>query len=60
MKEQSKIKINLQGLQFITVTKKLDSGKVILQKKVKILKSDTVFSLEKKVLKIEHKISEYN
>ena len=38
------------------VNDKLDSGKIILQKKVKILKSDTRKSLEKKVLKIEHKI----
>ena len=38
------------------VNKKLDSGKIIIQKKVKILKSDNVKSLEKKVLKIEHKI----
>ena len=38
------------------VNEKLDSGKIILQKKVKILKSDNEKSLEKKVLKIEHKI----
>ena len=38
------------------VNDKLDSGKIILQKKVKILKSDTRKSLERKVLKIEHKI----
>ena len=38
------------------VNDKLDSGKIILQKKVKILKSDNRKSLEKKVLKIEHKI----
>jgi len=38
------------------VNKKLDSGKIILQKRVKILKSDNRISLEKKVLKIEHKI----
>ncbi len=38
------------------VNKKIDSGKIILQKKVKILKSDNEESLEKKVLKIEHKI----
>ena len=38
------------------VNDKLDSGKIILQKKVKILKSETRKSLEKKVLKIEHKI----
>ena len=34
----------------------LDSGKIILQKKVRITKKDTVKTLEKKVLKIEHKI----
>ena len=38
------------------VNDKLDSGKIILQKKVKILKSDSEKSLQKKVLKIEHKI----
>tara|TARA_B100001250_G_scaffold375776_1_gene363601 strand:- start:31 stop:612 length:582 start_codon:yes stop_codon:yes gene_type:complete len=38
------------------VTRKLDSGKIILQKKIKIFKSDSVKSLEKKILKIEHKI----
>ena len=38
------------------VNEKLDSGKIILQKKVKILKSDSEKSLEKKILKIEHKI----
>ena len=38
------------------VNGKLDSGKIILQKRVKILKSDGGKSLEKKVLKIEHKI----
>ena len=38
------------------VNEKLDSGKIILQKKVKILKSDKEKSLEKKVLNIEHKI----
>tara|TARA_A100001015_G_C14907237_1_gene678866 strand:- start:201 stop:779 length:579 start_codon:yes stop_codon:yes gene_type:complete len=44
------------GASIHIVTEKLDSGKVILQKKVKILKSDNVKSLEKKVLKIEHEI----
>ena len=38
------------------VTSKLDSGKIIMQKKVKILKLDNIKTLEKKVLKIEHKI----
>ena len=36
------------------VTTKLDSGKIIIQKKVKILKKDTPTSLAKKVLKQEH------
>jgi len=38
------------------VNEKLDSGRIILQKKVKILKSDSGKSLEKRILKIEHKI----
>ena len=38
------------------VTSKLDSGKIILQKKVRISKTDTEQILAKKVLKIEHKI----
>ena len=36
------------------VNSKLDSGKIILQKKVKILKNDTAKKLAKKVLKQEH------
>ena len=38
------------------VTGQLDSGKIILQKKIKILKKDTPKSLAKKVLKQEHKL----
>ena len=38
------------------VNQKLDSGKIILQERVKIFKTDNKKSLEKKVLKIEHKI----
>ena len=36
------------------VNSKLDSGKIILQKKVKILKKDTPKTLKKKILKHEH------
>ena len=36
------------------VTSKIDSGKIIMQKKIKIKKNDTVVSLAKKVLKKEH------
>ena len=38
------------------VNSKLDSGKIILQKKVKITKNETPNSLAKKVLSYEHKI----
>ena len=38
------------------VTKKLDSGKIISQKKVKILKKDNTVSLSKKILRLEHKL----
>ena len=36
------------------VNSKVDSGKIIIQKKVKIKKNDTIDSLSKKVLKKEH------
>ena len=36
------------------VSSKLDSGKIILQKKVKIFKHDTYKRLEKRILKQEH------
>jgi len=38
------------------VNARLDSGKIILQKKVKILKNETETSLAKKVLAQEHKL----
>ena len=44
------------GATIHKVTSKLDSGKIILQKKVKILRSDNVKSIAKKVLKVEHEI----
>ncbi len=36
------------------VSSKLDSGKIILQKKVKLSKKETPLSLQKKILKYEH------
>ena len=36
------------------VNSRLDSGKIILQKKIKILKRDTPKSLQKRILKDEH------
>ena len=44
------------GCTVHVVNSRLDSGKIILQKKVKISKSDTVKSLAKKVLMQEHKL----
>ena len=38
------------------VNKFLDSGKIVVQKKIRINKNDNPKSIEKKVLKIEHKI----
>ena len=38
------------------VTAELDSGKIILQKKVKVAAKDNSASLSKKVLKLEHKL----
>tara|TARA_B100001996_G_scaffold343980_1_gene299463 strand:+ start:36 stop:617 length:582 start_codon:yes stop_codon:yes gene_type:complete len=38
------------------VSKKLDSGKIILQTKIKVSKKDNEKTLEKKILKIEHKL----
>ena len=38
------------------VNSKLDSGKIILQKKIKIYKNDKIETLSKRVLKQEHKL----
>ena len=51
-----KNKDKFSGASVHKVTQKLDSGKIILQKKVKILKKDDVRSLKKKVLMVEHEI----
>ena len=51
-----KNKEKFAGASVHKVNKKLDSGKIILQKKVQILKKDNVRSLKNKILKIEHEI----
>ena len=43
------------GFTIHLVSKKLDSGKKIFQKKIKISKKDNVKTLEKKILKLENK-----
>ena len=49
-------KERFSGCSVHYVTEKLDSGKIILQQKVKILKLDTPKKLQKRVLKIENKL----
>ena len=51
-----KNKEKFSGCTVHYVSSKLDSGKIILQKKIKISKNDTVKSLAKKILKEEHKL----
>ena len=55
-KRAIKNKENFSGCTVHYVTSKLDSGKIILQKKVRIKKNDTVYSLQKRILKEEYKI----
>jgi formyltetrahydrofolate-dependent phosphoribosylglycinamide formyltransferase len=49
-------KYKFAGCTVHYVTEKLDSGKIIIQKKVKIVAKDNPTSLAKKVLKEEHKL----
>ena len=51
-----KNKEKFSGCTVHFVNSKLDSGKIILQKKIKINKNDTPKSLSKKILNQEHKI----
>ena len=51
-----KAKSTFSGCTAHYVSSKIDSGEIILQKKVKILKKDNTESLSKKILIEEHKI----
>ena len=51
-----KNKDRFSGCTVHYVTANLDSGKIILQKKVKISTNDNIISLAKKVLRQEHKL----
>ena len=51
-----KNKEKFSGCTVHYVTAKLDSGNIILQKKVKITKNETETSLDKKIIKEEHKL----
>ena len=49
-----KNKEKISGCTVHYVTSKLDSGKIILQKKVKVKDNDTPISLQRRILKKEH------
>mgnify|MGYP001223551436 CR=1 FL=1 len=51
-----KAKEKFSGCTIHFVSKKLDSGKIIAKKRVKIFKKDTLKKLEKRVLKEENKL----
>ena len=51
-----KNKEKFSGCTVHYVNEKLDSGKIIVQKKVKLKKNENINSLEKKILKVENKI----
>ena len=51
-----KNKDKFSGCTVHYVTEKLDSGRIIMQKKVKITKRDTSTTLARKILKHEHKL----
>jgi formyltetrahydrofolate-dependent phosphoribosylglycinamide formyltransferase len=55
-KKVLKNKEKFTGCTVHLVSSKLDSGKIILQKKIKVLKKDNEYSLAKRVLKIENLI----
>ena len=51
-----KNKEKYSGCTVHLVNSKLDSGKIVLQKRVKLSKKETPSSLQKKILKYEHKL----
>ena len=55
-KKVIKNKEKFTGCTVHLVNSKLDSGKIILQKKIKILKKDNEYSLSRRVLKVENSI----
>ena len=55
-KKALKNKEKFSGATVHLVSRKIDSGKIILQKKIKISKNDNIKTLEKKILKLEHSL----
>ncbi len=48
--------VSVTGVTVHLVTDKLDSGRIILQKKVRVSKKDSLKSLEEKIHRVEHQI----
>ena len=55
-KKVLKNKEKFTGCSVHLVNYRLDSGKIILQKKTRVLKKDNEISLNERVLKLEHKL----
>jgi phosphoribosylglycinamide formyltransferase-1 len=56
IKDAWEAKVSETGVTVHRVTDDLDSGPVVLQEKVKILKKDTLQSLEKRIHQVEHRL----
>ncbi len=54
IRDAFKARVKETGVTVHLVTAKVDSGRVLLQKKVKVSKKDTLASLEKKIHRVEH------
>ena len=52
--KETENKEKITGCTIHHVNSKLDSGKIILQKKIRVFKNDTAITLKKRVLKQEH------
>ncbi len=54
IKDAYEARVRQTGATVHVVTEKLDSGRILAQKKVKVLESDTLATLEKKIHRAEH------
>ncbi|MFP4456965.1 MAG: phosphoribosylglycinamide formyltransferase [Clostridia bacterium] len=48
--------VKVSGATIMFVTEEIDAGPIILQESVKVYDTDTIDSLQKRVLKVEHKL----
>lgn len=56
IRDAFKAKVKETGVTVHIVTKEVDAGPILLQKKVKILKNDTFESLERRIHSVEHQL----